>query len=143
MAANADDLHLAVLHLDADFDAACVVDLHPLLHDERRRGKLPVGGEVDTKGTRGTPRRRILSSQARDEGPRVDMCARGLRPEGERIADDLVPELRQVFLRGGEIGWDTFDNVKGGDGALEGLVSRGGDLGGEPLPADVPRPHAE
>src|SRR3972149_4517364 len=134
MAANADDLHLAVLHLDADFDAACVVDLHPLLHDERRRGKLPVGGEVDTKGTRGTPRRRILSSQARDEGPRVDMCARGLRPEGERIADDLVPELRQDFLQGAEIRLETLDNVQGSDRDLEGLDSRGRDLRGGALP---------
>ena len=100
MASDPHDLRFPVLHLDAHFDAARVVDLDSLFDHEGRPGQLAARREVCAARAGRAPGRRVLDPEIRDETPRVDGRTRRLAAEGEDIADDLLTELGENLAEG-------------------------------------------
>src|SRR6266480_4038014 len=143
LAPDADDLRLAVLHLHADLNPTSVVDLHALFDDERRGGQLPVRREVRTAGPRGTSGRRVFDPEVRREAAGMDRGIGRDGLQGERIAHDLLPELRQDLAKVPKVRVQSLDDLKGPDRDLERLDSRRRDLRDQALQTDVLRSYTE
>src|SRR6266566_4679063 len=141
--ADPHDFRRTALHLDDHLDPRRVVDLNPLLDHERRRGQLAVRREVRTARTRRAPRRGILDVEIRHERPRVDVGSGRLRLERERVAYDLLAELREHLLERPPVRIQFLHDIEGPERNLEGRDPGRGDLWDQAFRADVAGPDLE
>src|SRR5713226_1099943 len=140
---DADHLRFAILRLDGHLEPTRVMDLHPLFHDEGRRGQLATRREVGGTCPRGAARRGVLQAQVRREtsGMHRRIGCDGL--QRERVADDFLAELRHHLLQRSQIGIEGLHDIEGTKRDLEGWDPRRGNPRDEALRTDVSRANPE
>src|SRR5206468_9457496 len=92
---------------------------------------------------RGSPRRVVFDPEICREAARMDRGIGRDGLQGEGIAHDLLPELRQDLAKIPEVRVQSLDDLEGPDRDLERLDSRRRDLREEALQADVLRSDTE
>ena len=99
--------------------------------------------QVRTAGARGAPRRGVFDPEVWREAARMDRGIGRDGLQGEGIAHDLLPELRQDLAKVPKVRVQSLDDLEGPDRDLERLDSRRRDLREEALQADVLRSDTE